>query len=154
MTEPPAATPLLYGVPGAEELHDDPAACFEADIEPWWEDGDHMVDAWQIEEWTSLPARTHLPTTDWIIDHVTEWLADNGDITEPGMDSWERHAKAPDVVDALDAWLDRWASRVGYLYADRHVRTLTVTRDPDGQPLLDGEPMYQPAATTEGGDSG
>ena len=145
--------PMLYGIPGAEELHDDPAACFEADIEPWWEDGDHMVDAWEIQEWTSHPPRHHLPTIDWIIDHVAEWLADDGEITEQGMDNWERCARDADVVAALDVWLDRWASKVGYLCADRHVRTLTVTRGPDGQPLLDGDPLYH-AATPQEDDHG
>ena len=141
-SEEPRVNPMLYGVPGAEVLYDDPAACFESEIDPWWEDGDHMVDVWEIEEWTSLPSRHHLPTIDWIIDHVAEWVADNGMVDECGVDLWDRHARDADVVAALDNWLDRWASKVSYLMADKCTRTLLVTRGEDGEPLLDGEPMY------------
>jgi len=154
VTDDAADTPMLYGVPGAEELHDTPTDCFEADIDPWWDADEEADTEWFIEEWTSLPARHNLPTTDWIIEQAVEWVAENGEITEYAIDAWENAAKHPGVVAAVDAWFDLWASKVGYLMADDHVRTLTVTRGPDGQPLLDGQPMYQPAATPKEGDRG
>lgn len=132
---------MLYGVPGAEVLWDDPAACWEAEIDPYWADSE-AVAFWTIEEWSVYQPAHHLPHRDVIVECVCEMIADCGEVSEGAADAWEDAARDPEVQAALDAWLTLWASKIGWRQADRLLRTLTVTRDSAGEPLLDGEPMY------------
>jgi hypothetical protein len=130
--------PLLYGLPGAEFLDDTAAAVYESYIDVLTDDerGSWMV----IEEWSSHPPTDHLPRTEWVLETVVEWIADNGEVSEP--DDWDDAAQHPEVIAACQAMLNLMASKVNYLITHEHLRDLTVTWDENGEPLLDGEPMY------------
>lgn len=155
----------LYGLPSDEHLEFDPATVYEH--ESWlnaqddtWEERestDPLVPGYMepvpppgfsfvIEEWSVAPPRRHLPAADRVLDYICEWVSDNGEIDEDGYDAWSSHADDPDVVAAFDAALDLLASKITYRMADKLVATHVVTFDAAGEPLLDGEPMYHPAA--------
>lgn len=117
----------LYGTPGAEDLHFDPESVLEQVI-------DQEVD---VEEWTTKPPRTHLPT----VDDLLEWLADSDyDVTEGWWESATDATADPDVRAAADALLDTMASKVTFRMADRHVATHHYRwegDDVDGEYVLD-----------------
>ena len=134
----------LYGVPGAEHLHFDPAACYETDIECWVDEHDRRPRL--IEEWSVKDCTDHLPAADDLLLWMVEWTGDHGELDEDGFGAFENASKKDDVVAAAEALRTLLASKVGYRMADQHLRTLTVTWDDQGEPLLDGEPMYVKAA--------
>lgn len=135
----------LYCTPGAEECYFDPAGSYESQIEPWLEPGDR--ERREIEEWSVLDPSEHVPPIDTLLDWLTEWIADNGMIDENGYDQWLEAARTPEVCQAADALLTAIASTIKYRMADKHLRSLWVTWDEAGEPLLDGEPMYVKAAS-------
>ena len=125
----------LYGRPGAEQLHDDPAGVWENDIEP---DGDVRDDGWIVEEWTVRSPRTHLPSADWVVEHIMDyWLAENAELDEYGFDAFDNAAKESEMEPVLQAWADRIQYRMADTFVSNHIVTLV-----DGEPHLDGEPMY------------
>jgi hypothetical protein len=132
-------TPLLYGLHGAETLFLTAADVYETYIEPA-EDPANRDTSWVIEEWSSHPPTQHLPPADWVLETVVEWIDDDGEVTD--CDDWDDAARHPEVVAACQAMLNLMASKVSYRMADQHLRDLTVTWDENGEPLLDGEPMY------------
>lgn len=121
----------LFGLPGAEQLHREPAEVWESDIEPHLDEYDQ--DAWDIEEWTVSAARTHLPSAERVID----WILSTLDVYEYGYDAFDNASRESEVESMLEAW----ASRVTYRMADTLVATHHLTLV-DEQPFLDGEPLY------------
>jgi hypothetical protein len=93
----------------------------------------------EIEEFSVHPARYHFPRVDWVTEWIGEWVAENGMVAE-GFDADE--AVDDEVRAAFDAALDLWAGKVRYSMANELLATHTVTLDADGEPLLDGAPMY------------
>lgn len=133
----------LFGVPDAENLHFDLADAYEAQIAPWVDEHDQR--GWQIEEWTVHPPRDHFPTVDHVIEHIVEWVADCGE-TDEGFDE---HLYAEADRAAVEAMLQAWADRITYRMADERVATHEITWDDDGEPLVDGVPMYGPSRPEE-----
>lgn len=134
----------LYGTVGAEEMYLDPAEVYESDIEPWHEPSTEA--RIEVEEHDVHPPRYHLPTVDCLLEWVSEWACDMGEVGEGYVDHMEAAIAGEDVQQAADALLDLIAARIPYRMANKHLRSLWVTWDENGEPLLDGEPMYRPAA--------
>lgn len=136
----------LYGLPYAESMDFDPATVYEraeADV-AFYTDNGPMPDI-VIEEWTVHPASDHLPHIGRLIDWLVEWVAENGEIDEDAFECWESAGRCEDVTLAFAEAMALLASKVTYRMADKHVATHTVTHDADGNPLLDGEPLYHEA---------
>lgn len=131
----------LYGVPGAERMWFDPADVYESEIEPWVDENDRRP--MQIEEWSSSPAGEFLPAG-W---QIAEWIAETAcdDMVEFLADDLMEAAKAADVIEAADHLRDLLGSKVSGRMAHALLRTMTVTWNEQGEPLLDGEPMYRKA---------
>jgi hypothetical protein len=130
----------LYGVPGAEVLHLDPAAVYESAIDPWVDEHDRRP--WEIEEWTVAEKIDRLMRTVDIVERVVEWTVDDTCPDEQACEDIERAGRDPEVVAAFESARQVMASKLNYEYADKRVATHTVTWDDQGEPLLDGEPMY------------
>lgn len=134
----------LYGVPHAEALWNDPAAVYEQDIEPCLH-GDEREPR-VIEEWTVHPPDYHLPSADRLVEWLVEWAADQGELDWDGAERLEKQAEHVTVTDAAEHLLAALAARITYRMADRRVAEHVVTWNPQGEPLLDGFPLYQPSA--------
>lgn len=142
MTEP---IKYLYGMPHAEDMDWDPQTVYEKYIEDYVDDHDRRPR--EIEEWTATGADVWLMHTDLIIEHVVEMSSD--ELGDGGYEHLEKAGKSDDVVAAFEAARALMASKVTYLMADKKIKTMTVTWNEEGEPLLDGEPMYvKKAATT------
>lgn len=122
----------VFGVPGAESLQDSAAAVWESEL-----DGRDAEDyPFEIEEWTVRPIRDHFPSADTLIEYVMErWLED--EVDEYFYEDCVNAAR----TEEAEEFLSKWASRVHYRMADNIVATHQVTLV-DGEPYLDGEPMY------------
>lgn len=141
-TEPRGGEQRLYGLPHAEVLYFEPNSVYESEIEDQAEDYPDRV---EIEEWSVHPPEYHLPKADDIIDWMTLWAAENGEGDEAQYDQWQAVGTPPDVLAAAEALRTVVASKIEYRMANEHLRSLWVTWTEDGEPLLDGEPMYVPA---------
>lgn len=144
-------TEYLYGFDGDEYLHDDPATVYEN----WADDHDYdpanmlMVDwgrpeSLTITEWTSNSGDEFLPSADRVVEWMAETYADECSYDE-AADQIMKAANEPDVIELLEKVRQAMLSKVRFRFADSIRRQLIVTWDADGQPLLDGEPMYHPA---------
>lgn len=142
----------LYGVPHAEALWDDPAAVYEQDIEPY-SDGDERQPR-IIEEWTVHPPDYHFPSADRLVEWLVEWAADQGELDWDGAERLEKQAEHVTVTDAAENLLAALAARITYRMADRKVAEHIVTWSPEGEPLLDGFPLYRPSHSADSGASG
>ena len=101
-----------------------------------------------IQEWSVHPTRKHLPSVDVLLDRLVEDVCDA--LGEDSLDDLERVAAHADVQAAAEALLAVFAARVKWSQADRLVAEHTVTWGADGQPLVDGDPLYRP---TQNGES-
>ena len=88
------------------------------------------------------PVADHLPSVDWIIETVLENVAEEGLLDEHGFEDFENACFADDVKAAAEAFRESVASKVKYRMADTLVATHEVTWDDNGDPLIDGEPLY------------
>lgn len=133
-------TDRLYGRPGAEYLYDDLATVYEeAD---WGERPDRV----EIEEWTVTEPIEHLPNATTALEYLAECACD--ELVEHVWCTWETAATDPDVVAAMQATLELLASKVTGRMASKHVATHTITFDDEGEPILNGERLYRPAASS------
>jgi hypothetical protein len=142
-------TPMLYGLPGDEELDNDPGAVYER-----WE-CDHDVDdpedriPFAIEEFTAVRLGAMLAPglVRSLLNGIGEDLYES-EVSEGAADYIERAVGDPEVVAAFTSAVDTLRSRLnrgGWLQVDKHVRDIPVTWDDAGRPLLDGKPMYREA---------
>lgn len=135
---------MLYGHPGAEVMHLDAATVWEVEYEPYL-DEDNINAERLIEEWTSTPAGEAAPRTDWIIEWVIDTILD-----ETGADDGEpitQAGKDPEVIAAFEHARSVLSSKITYRMAEKKVRTMKLTFDAEGEPLLDGEPLYKKAVS-------
>lgn len=137
-------TEFLYGLDGDEYMCDSPAEVYEGrECDYCFED--LPVDQWEpmkIEEWTSLPLGHFVPSAARMIENLLERLMD-GDVSEEAFDRIGDLDEDPEVLAAFEAARAALASKLGgWRQAQKLVRTLTVTWGENGEPLLDGEPMY------------
>jgi hypothetical protein len=128
----------LYGLPEAEWMESDPSAVYESAEENF----DSRPESFTIEEWSVHPPRYHLPTSDVLIGWIADWVADNGGRIMDGVMGFE--VESAEATVAAEALLQVIANNITGMMADKRLRTLTVTWNSDGGPLLDGEPMYLP----------
>jgi hypothetical protein len=131
--------PFLYGVPGAERYYRTPRACFVIEIEP--HHPVHNCGPATIEVWTAKTAWDFLPSTDQVIEYVTEVMEGNG-FGSPDGQALREAEQDPANMIAFQQALDILADRLDYLMADQLVGTHTVTWDPDGEPLIDEAPLF------------
>lgn len=131
----------LYGLPGDESLEFDPESVYEnwACDNDGWDPASALV----IEEWTSVPVgEIVFPTPDRLVEDICDWYVDNGDLTEDGAEALCAAGDLGEVEAAFAAALELWTSKCSYRQAAKKIRDLHVAWDSDGQPLLDGRPMY------------
>lgn len=137
----------LYGFDGDEYLQSHPEAVYET-----WE-GDNDLDGWleqgsplEILEYSVTPTERIIPSAALILERIAEDIGDECGYEEAG-EAADRACRHPDVVEAAEALRSAIAAHfTGWLSADKPLRTLIVTWDADGEPLLDGEPMYRKVA--------
>jgi hypothetical protein len=130
----------LYGTVGAETLWFSPAEVYENDIAPWLTEippTEHPRR--EIEEHDTYPGQEHLPSADSLLDWVAEWAGEYGELDETGSERFGDATSADDVKVAAQALIDLIASKVDYRMAKDHLRSLWLTWDAEGHPLLDGE---------------
>ena len=132
----------LYGLPGAERLHFDPADV----VQEWLDDrcDDGAEPRFVIEEFSVRPARDHLPTPERVLEWIEEWSNEHGEWS----DDPDLSIGGDEALAATDALLDVLATQITFRMADEHLRDLHVTPsdDPDN-PLLDGEPTWSAGMT-------
>lgn len=129
----------LFGVPDTEYLQVDIGAAYESQIDPYVDEHDRRPRV--IEEWTVFPPRHHLRSPEDLVDWLIEDASESA-----GLDGYYDHAEAltrdPEVLAAADALIASIADRVTYRVAHERVAEHAVTWDADGEPLIDGEPLY------------
>jgi hypothetical protein len=141
----------LYGFDGDETLEDYPEAVYER----WADDYDYRPndmlghdwgrpDRLLIEEWTAGPGDEFLPTADRVLDWMAEYFG-NECMFDAAAEDIAEATEDPEVVAAMEQMRKLILSKTKFSFAQTKVRDLIVTWDDDGQPLLDGEPMYRPA---------
>lgn len=133
----------LYGLDGAEYLHTTPESCYESDVEDYYyDDCDqselHLQPPVEIEEWDVHPPEYHMPNADRLLEWIEEWTYDNGEL----MGDFELPIHEPTVKGAADILLATIANYTGFRMARNKLRSRWVTWDEEGNPLLDGNPMY------------
>ena len=133
---------FLYGEPGDEYMDDDPAGVYER----WeiWHDASDPEDRvpFEIEEWTSVPLSNFLPSAKAIIEWVLEVTAEE-EVSEDAWDHLKGLEEVPEILAAFEKARDVLGSKItGWRQAGKLIRTLKVTWDENGEPLLDGQPMY------------
>lgn len=137
-------TEFLYGLDGDEDLRTSPQEVYE-DRECDYCFEDVPVDQWElmeIEEWTAKPLGAFLPSGRRVVEMLCEALYED-EVSESAEDSIGRAESSAEAHAAFDVALAVLASKLtGWWQAEKLVRTLTVTWDENGEPLLDGEPMY------------
>lgn len=135
----------LYGFDGDEYLQTDPVVVYER----WNDDQDFDPNAigplppLEIIEWSVVDLNTQIPAADSILEWIAEITTDDMGYGEAG-EAAINAAGHPDVVQACEALRSAFAAHfTGWSMADQKLRTLIVTWDENGEPLLDGEPMYR-----------
>lgn len=133
------ARPHLFGVVGAEYLHDDIATVVDG-LDPAI-----YPDRVEVEEFTQetdaqLVAR--ITPADCIIDHLVEnFLDDYAADVEPPSPFAGDPTKDPALLGLAELLRQALARRVTWRWADQRVATHVVTWDGD-EPLVDGERLY------------
>lgn len=144
--ELPIPPTRLYGIPDAEQLYRSAAEAYECQIEPHLATGLLNPDSHDIiEEHNVVPNREHLPSAEAALERVTEHVA-NSMVDEHGFEAFEQACRAPDVIAAMDHVLHTFAREVNYWMADTVVATHKITWDADGNPHIDGSPLYRKVA--------
>lgn len=125
----------LYGLPGAEVLYLQPAEVWESELD--CREHGAPEEGWEVEEWTTVSPREHLPRADVLIEHIMDrWVGDEMD--EEGFEHWADHASEEEA----EAFLSAWAARVSYRMTGKQVGSHRITVVGD-EPYWNGEPMYR-----------
>lgn len=135
----------MFGLPDAEHVQLDPVSVWESQIEPFVDHHD-LRGEWVIEEWAMKP----ITFGEWAAFNAAETAVENlwDEIDESAAEQLHNAAKADDVVAAFQVALDLLASKVNYMMCDEIVAKHRVTRDAEGEPLLNGEPMFPKRAAS------
>lgn len=128
----------LYGLPGAEEMYFDPVEVYESEIDGQYPDQPEKV---EIEEWSVHPPSHHLPSVAYLVELLEEWCYESGELT----DTIDVSFTSPSVKEAAQKLLDTVAGEITWRMADKKLALHWVTWAENGEPLLDGEPMYHKA---------
>jgi len=140
MTEPGSEETVeyLYCLPGSDDMFTDPSDV----IEEFDYTGDPEQDAdlpENIEVWSRLPAHYFLPTTDFIISKIEEWMEYGSE-----DDDFSPFRDLEEVKTAADNFLAVLASNIALLATNDWVGLLPVTWGE--QVLINGEPAWVDAA--------
>jgi hypothetical protein len=134
----------LYGFEYDEYLQTDPVTVYEN----WWDDNDHddKPESLEIVEWSTVDLNTQITPAHLILERLAENIGDEFGYGEAG-EAADKACQHPEVIEACERLRSTIAAHfTGWFAADKKLRVLTVTWDDNGQPLLDGEPMYVKAA--------
>ena len=128
----------LYGLPEAENLHDDPLGVVRQWIEYRFEPITEPTEV-KVEEWSAVHLRRYLPDA----ESAAEWLVEYCCMDE--ADEWAAEcmseaASHPDVVSAFARALIVLGDHFGTTYrmADALLRTITYIVQPDGSVVEKG----------------
>ena len=133
----------LYGFRHDEYLHTDPAVVYERWLDDRYEPPTADETPLAIIEWSVVDLNTQITSADWILERIAEDIGDECGYGEAG-EAASKACTHPDVVAACEAMRAEIAAKfTGWLTADRELDILQVTWDANGEPLLDGEPMYR-----------
>lgn len=133
----------LYGFRHDEYLQTDPAVVYERWLDDRYDPPTADETPLEIIEWSVVDLNTQITSADWILERIAEDIGDECGYGEAG-EAASKACQHPDVVAACETMRAEIAAKfTGWLTADRELRTLTVTWDANGEPLLDGEPMYR-----------
>jgi hypothetical protein len=133
----------LYGLRRDEYLQTDPAVVYERWLDDRYEAPGPDETPLEIIEWSCVDLNTQITAADYILERIAEDIGDECGYGEAG-EAASKACHHPDVVEACEAMRAEIAAKfTGWLTADSELRTLIVTWDADGEPLLDGEPMYR-----------
>lgn len=124
----------LYGRPGAEVMHFDPVTVYESELD----DAEHPERA-EIEEWTVQSPLEHLPSGEMLLEWISEWTAENGEVSA----DFDIVPRTPEVKAAVEFLLSAIANKITWRQAEKHVASHWITWDENNKPLLDGEPLYR-----------
>lgn len=131
----------LYGISDAEYLHTTPESCYETEIETYLY-GEHpelcLHPPIEIEEWDVHPPEYHMPNADRLLEWIEEYSYDYGEI----MGEFELPTSDPEVKKMAENLLFTIANKTWWRMARHKLGSLWVTWDEEGNPLLDGKPMY------------
>lgn len=128
----------LWGTPGAEMMYLDVGTAYESEIEMWVDEDRDKV--WKLEEWSVQPQGSTVPSPGAILEWMEESACD--ELVEGGYEQIADITKDPEVRSLAEALCQAFVKRVTFRMADKLLATHVVTFDADGEPLLDGEPMY------------
>jgi len=130
----------LYGFDDDEYGADDPAAVLERFIEDTDEPFGSLACP-DIVEWSVRPSTSHLPSTSLIVDFLSEWVGENGELSNE--DGWEQFDEAIHSRSGLIEELrESIGSAVGWRQADKALRRLPVAWTAEGGWTIDGEPAW------------
>lgn len=129
----------LFGIPGAEQMQTELAETYELHIDGEVDEHDRRPRI--IEEWSVRPPAAHFRSPADIIDWLLEDAADDGG--EDFYDQAQHLTRDPKVLAAAEQLVDLLASRITYFTADTRLAEHTITWDDDGEPLVDGQPLYR-----------
>lgn len=123
----------LFGLVGAETLHDSIDEVYELDIEPNWTlDWPTQI---EVEEWSTHPPTDHLPDSTLILDQIGSYTEDE-EVDEGWYDDFLKASHDEVVLKLAESVIAELASKITYRMADkvlgRHL--LIVVDGGDGQP--------------------
>lgn len=126
----------LYGLSGDESMHADPT-----DVLQQWHDDhdDDDVVPSHVEEWDVHSPEYHMPSAESILEWITEWAADNGELCEDGGEWYDDAIAAPEAVIAANALLAIIGVNVHGRTARTKLRDIPVERRADDY-YLNNEP--------------
>lgn len=122
----------LYGQSGDEYLDRDLQDAVDKIVDDHYDDDDHP-EFIEIEEFSTMPASKAFPP----VDHVIEWICERASEDEFSFEEFAEavhDAQTQDVVNAFQAALDLWASKVtGWYVADKVLRVHKIPWPPEGE---------------------
>lgn len=135
----------LYGLPGAERLHDDIASVYELELDGMFDDGhDERNGPWVVEEWTVQDSLHQVPLACDIIERLAEQFSENGMYEDDPLPNIHLDPEALALAEALRVYV---AKKANFHWADKKVGEHAITMV-DDEPYLNGEPLYHSAGET------
>ena len=116
----------LYHRPSSDYWYRTPREVFDADIAPHpFEPSMSGQVGYMVEEWSVVNPLDHLPAPDRIVEFITEWATECGDIDEGMSEEIDDVTSSADVIATVEFLLALIARRVDY----RMANTLITTED-------------------------
>lgn len=129
---------VLFSLPQATEMEFDIATVVDQYID---DHSGELPPNFTVEEWTTYPPEHWLPDAMHVLEFMVEHAAGET-IDEACFVSYDMAASHSEVKAAMQAVIDLIASKVSYRMAKDHVATHRITFAKDGEPLVNGIPLY------------